>query len=188
MDFKPVFFDNPQDFRKWLTENHDKKNEIWVGMYKKSSGKIAMNYKEALDEALCFGWIDGIVKRYDEASYMQRFTPRRAKSIWSKINRDNIKRLTNEGRMMPAGIAQVESAKKDGRWDAAYDSPKNAKPSKEFFDALKKDKKASEFYKTLNKTNIYAISWRLQTAKKPETKERRIKEIISMLTKNEKYH
>jgi uncharacterized protein YdeI (YjbR/CyaY-like superfamily) len=184
----PTFFKTQRDFRKWLSDNHDKETEIWIGMYKKASGKTAVNYKEALDEALCFGWIDGIARRHNEESYMQRFTPRRAKSIWSKINRENIKRLTRAGQMMPSGVAQVTAAKNDGRWDTAYDSPKNSKPPKEFVDELKKNKVAYKFYETLNKTNTYAISWRLQTAKKAETKERRTNEIIAMLEKGEKFH
>lgn len=160
------FFKTQNDFRKWLEMNHDKEIELWIGMYKKASGKMGITYKEALDEALCFGWIDGISKKYNEESYIQRFAPRRPKSVWSKINKGNIKRLTKAGKMTEAGLAQVLVAKKDGRWKAAYDSPKNAKPPKEFFDLLEKNKKAEEFYKTLNRTNINAISFQLQTAKK----------------------
>jgi len=185
---KPQFFKTQKDFRDWLTKNHDKETEIWVGMWKKASGKTGLNYDQALEEALCFGWIDGLVNKYNEESYMQRFTPRRAKSIWSKVNVGHIERLTKEGKMMPSGIAAVEAAKKDGRWDAAYDSPKDAKPPKEFFELLSKNKKAEEFYKTLNRTNINAISFRIQTAKKEETKARRMKMIIEMLGRGEKLY
>ncbi len=157
-------------------------------MYKKASGKTGMNYDEALEEALCFGWIDGIMKKYDEESYVQRFTPRRAKSIWSKINVGKVERLIKEGKMMPSGMEQIEVAKKDGRWDAAYDSPRHAKPPKEFIESLNKNKKAKEFYGTLSKSNTYAIVWRIQTAKKPETKAKRIKQIIEMLERGEKFH
>lgn len=114
---KPKFFKTQSEFRGWLGKNHDKETEVWIGMYKKASGKAGINYDEALDEALCFGWIDGMAKGIDEESYMQRFTPRRPKSNWSKINKGHIERLTGEGRMMPSGIAAVEAAKKDGRWN-----------------------------------------------------------------------
>jgi uncharacterized protein YdeI (YjbR/CyaY-like superfamily) len=185
---KPLFLKNQQEFRDWLTQNHDKETEVWIGMWKKASGKTGMTYKEALDEALCFGWIDGLVNKYDEESYMQRFSPRRSKSVWSKINVGNIERLIKEGKMMPSGLKTVKDAKKDGRWDAAYASPKDAKPSREFIELLSKNKKAEEFFKTLNKTNTYAILWRIETAKKQETKEKRMKEIIEMLEKGEKFH
>lgn len=113
---KPRFFKTPEDFRIWLEKNHNQETEIWVGFYKKSSGKGDMNYDQALDEALCFGWIDGLAKGYDEVSYLQRFTQRRIKSNWSKININHVKRLIKEGRMRESGIKAVEAAKKDGRW------------------------------------------------------------------------
>lgn len=185
---KPTFFKTQKDFREWLVKNHDKESEIWIGMWKKASGKTGVDYDQALEEALCFGWIDGIVNKYNEESYMQRFTPRRTKSIWSKINVGHIERLTKEGRMMPSGIAAVEAAKKDGRWDAAYASSKNAKATKEFLALLTQNKKALEFYKTLNKSNTYAIYWRIETAKKAETKEKRMKDIIEMLERGEKFY
>ncbi|HYD35694.1 MAG TPA: YdeI/OmpD-associated family protein [Vitreimonas sp.] len=187
MNIKPLFFKTPAEFRKWLSAHHDNETEIWVGFWKKASGKTGMNYDQALDEALCFGWIDGIVNKYDDLSYAQRFTPRRAKSVWSKINTQHIERLTREGKMMPAGIAAVEAAKADGRWAQAYESPANAKIPEDFLIALKHNKKAAEFFKTLNKTNTFYIAYQLQRAKKEETRKRRIEKMIQMLENGKKF-
>ena len=155
---------------------------------KKNSGYPTVTYKEAVDEALCFGWIDGQSQSLDELAYLQRFTPRRAKSIWSKINTEHVARLVKEGKMDPAGLAQVEAAKKDGRWQKAYSSPANMKIPDDFLKELEKQPKAKAFFKTLSKTNLYAIGYRLETAKKPETRERRMKIILEMLNNEEKFH
>lgn len=184
----PTFFVSPLEFHTWLEHNHDKESEIWVGFWKKASGKEGMSYAQAVDEALCFGWIDGLVNKYDELSYAQRFSPRRSKSVWSKINTQHIDRLTKEGRMMPSGLATVDAAKADGRWDRAYDSPVNAVVPKEFLAELKKNKKAETFFRTLNKSNLYSIVFALQNAKKEETKIRRIASIIQKLEREEKFH
>jgi uncharacterized protein YdeI (YjbR/CyaY-like superfamily) len=184
---KPKFFKSQSEFREWLNKNYDKEDEVWIGIYKKASGKEGINYDQALDEALCFGWIDGIVKKYDEDSYMQRFTPRRPKSNWSKNNVNHIERLTKEGKMMPFGLAAVEAAKKDGRWDAAYHSPANMVMPEDFLAELKKNQKAREFFETLNKANKYYIGYQLQSAKKDETRERRKKKIIKMLEQGKKF-
>ncbi len=120
----PKFFKTSAEFREWLEKNHNRESEIWVGMFKKASGKGGISYDVALEEALCFGWIDGIAKKYDADSYMQRFTPRRSKSNWSKINVGHIERLIKEGKMTEAGLAAVETAKKDGRWEAAFEPGK----------------------------------------------------------------
>ncbi len=178
---KSVFFQTAGEFRGWLDENHDKELEIWVKFNKKSSGKGGMNRTEALDEVLCFGWIDGIVKSFDEDSFIQRYTPRTKKSMWSKINTANIERLTKEGRMRESGLREVERAKADGRWGAAYDSPINSKIPEDFTEQLKKNKKAEVFFGGLNKTSLFMIAYRLQTAKTSETRERRIKDIIDKL-------
>lgn len=183
-----LFFDTQRDFRSWLEKNHDTQTEVWVGFWKKASGKVGMNYDEALDEALCFGWIDGLVNKYDENSYMQRFTPRKPKSIWSKVNTQHIERLSKAGKMMPSGIAVVEAAKADGRWEKAYESPANMKVPADFLDTLKKHPKAEAFFLTLNKTNTFAIAFRLQNAKKEETRVRRMENIIQMLEKGEKFY
>lgn len=145
-------------------------------------------YNEALDVALCYGWIDGQVKRYDENSYIQKFTPRRPKSIWSKRNIDHVARLLEEGRMKPSGIKEAEKAKNDGRWEKAYDSPGNMVVPEDFIQELTKNEKALEFFGSLNRVNKYSIAWRLQTAKNPETRDKRIKEILIMLEKGEKFH
>ena len=181
-------FKDSTEWEQWLEKNCENSNGIWVRFANKNSGLISMSYSEALDVALCFGWIDSLVNKYDEKSHIQKFTPRRIRSIWSKINLEKIERLTKEGKMRPTGIAQVEAAKVDGRWDAAYDSPATSTIPDEFMVELAKNKKAKEFFMTLNKSNLYAIAWRLQTAKKPETKVNRTKAIIAMLAKGEKLH
>lgn len=181
-------FKTPTAFRKWLVAHKDETAGIWLRFFKKASGEKTISYLEALDEALCFGWIDGQVKPFDERSWIQRFTPRRPRSGWSKRNTQFAERLIAEGRMMPEGLLQIEAAKTDGRWAAAYDSPRNAVPPEDFLRALEKHKKAKAFFGTLNKANVYAIVYRLQTAKKPETRERRMKAILEMLKRGEKYH
>ena len=181
-------FKSPSVFRKWLTANHDKVDGIWLRFYKAKSGHATVTYAEALDQALCHGWIDGQVKKYDDISWIQKFTPRRARSSWSKRNTEHVARLTKGGHMAPAGLKAVEAAKADGRWAAAYDSPRNAAPPADFLKALGKDKKAKAFFETLNRVNIYAIFYRLQTAKKPETRERRMQNILAMLKRGEKFH
>lgn len=181
-------FKTPEAWREWLTKNHSKSDGIQLQFYKKDSGKKSINYAQALDEALCFGWIDSQVNKYDADSYIQRFTPRRSRSMWSKRNREHVARLINEKKMTSAGLKEIELAKTDGRWESAYDSPKNMKVPADFLKELKKNKKAYAFYQTLNKTNIYAIAWRLQTAKKPETREKRFKALLSMLAKENKIH
>jgi len=181
-------FETPDAFEKWLAKHHNNVNGILLRFFKKESGKKSITYKEAVDEALCYGWIDGRANKFDDESWIQKFTPRRAKSIWSKRNIDNIERLTTLAKMKPAGLDEVAKAKADGRWAQAYDSPKEMQLPDDFMKALLKNKKAKAFFETLNKTNKYAIGWRLQTAKKPETKEKRIKAIVEMLSKEQKFH
>ena len=185
---KILTFKTPNAFEKWLAKNHNKVSVAWLRFFKKESGKAGITYKQAVDEALCYGWIDGQANKYDDESWIQKFTPRSAKSIWSKKNTENIERLIALGKMKPAGLEEVEKSKADGRWAKAYDSPKEMQMPEEFIKELSKNKKAKAFYETLNKTNKYAIGWRLQTAKKPETKEKRIKTIIEMLSKGQKFH
>ena len=129
-----------------------------------------------------------MANKYDDLSYLQKFTPRRKRSIWSKRNIEHVERLISEGRMQPAGLRQIEAAKADGRWDQAYDSPANMEVPADFLEELSKDPAAKAFFDTLNKTNLYAIGWRLQTAKKPETRAKRMKAILEMLSKGEKFH
>ncbi|PKP33457.1 MAG: bacteriocin-protection protein, YdeI/OmpD-associated family [Bacteroidetes bacterium HGW-Bacteroidetes-16] len=183
-----ISFNSPQEWNAWLEQNHRNSNGVWLRIYKKDTGIPTTTHAQALEEALCFGWIDGQAKKYDEASYLQKFTPRRAKSIWSKRNVDYVAQLEKEGRMKSAGREQIEAAKADGRWDRAYDSPVNMTMPEDFLKELAKNKKAQAFFKTLNKTNTFAIGWRLQTAKKPETREKRMKMILEMLAREEKFH
>jgi uncharacterized protein YdeI (YjbR/CyaY-like superfamily) len=186
---QPVLtFKTQKEWEKWLSQNHDKSDGIWIRFYKKSSNLPTVTYAQALDEALCYGWIDGQAKSLDELSYLQRFTPRRKRSIWSKRNTEHIARLEKIGKMKPAGNLQVEQAKADGRWQAAYESPKNTVVPDDFLKELAKNKNANAFFKTLNKTNTYAIAWQLQSAKRPETRDRRKKKLIAMLARGEKLY
>jgi uncharacterized protein YdeI (YjbR/CyaY-like superfamily) len=187
-DFPVLFFESQDEWRTWLEQNHNNARGVWLRFYKKGSSITSLNYAGALDEALCYGWIDGQSKTSDEKSYLQKFTPRRAKSIWSKRNIEHIARLIKEGKMKPSGLKEAESAKADGRWDRAYDSPGKQSIPEDFLLKLSKDKKALAFFESLNKANTYAITWRLQTAKKPETREKRMKIILEMLSRGEKFH
>ena len=187
-DLQIVSFNSPTDFDNWLELNRINTKGIWVRFFRKNSGITSITYDEALDVALCYGWIDGQVKKHDENSYLQKFTPRRPKSMWSKRNVDHITRLETECRMKPSGMIEVEKAKKDGRWERAYDSPGKMVVPVDFIELLSKNKKAFDFFESLNKTNKYSIGWRLQTAKNPETREKRIMEIINMMNKGEKFH
>lgn len=179
-------FKTAKTFETWLAKNHDKSSGLWIKIFKKDSGKKTINYAEALDIALCYGWIDGQKQTYDEHAWLQKFCPRRAKSIWSKINIGHIERLINEGRMRTAGLKAVEKAKEDGSWEKAYDSSSTMTIPEDFLKALSKNKKAAAFFKGLNKTNLFSIGFRLHTAKKQETRDRRMKEIIEMLARGEK--
>jgi uncharacterized protein YdeI (YjbR/CyaY-like superfamily) len=181
-------FKTAKAFETWLMKNHDKSNGLWLKLFRKDSEQKSISYAEALDIALCYGWIDGQKQAHDEQAWLQRFCPRGAKSIWSKKNTEHIERLINEGRMKPAGLEAVEKAKADGRWEKAYDSPSKMTIPEDFLKELSKNKKAEAMFKGLNKTNLFSIGFRLQTAKKQETKEKRIKEIIEMLAKGEKFH
>jgi uncharacterized protein YdeI (YjbR/CyaY-like superfamily) len=181
-------FSTPTKWNRWLEKHHASSDGVWLQLYKKDSGVASINHTQALDEALCFGWIDGQAKSYDERSYLQKFTPRRARSIWSKRNIEHIARLDKEGKMRPAGWKEVEAAKSDGRWERAYDSPANMVMPDDFLQRLTKNKKSAAFFESLNKTNKFAIGWRLQTAKKPETREKRMKAILQMLKEGKKFH
>ena len=184
----PRFFKTSAALRNWFEKNHDKSKELWIGFYKKSSEKKAIGYAEALDQALCFGWIDGIKKSVDEDSFDNRFTPRKAGGNWSKVNTDHAERLIDADLMMPAGLKEVALAKEDGRWARAYHPPSTASVPEDFLKALAKRKKAKAFFVTLSKANVYAITYRLQNSKKPETRERWITRIIEMLSRGETFH
>lgn len=171
----------------WLKINHSRSNGVWLCIQKRESAKKSLTYAEALDAALCYGWIDGQKNRHDKNSWLQKFTPRRPRSGWSKKNTEHANRLIQAGKMKPSGLAEIEAAKKDGRWKAAYDSPSNASIPEDFLKALSRNKKAEAFFKTLNKANLYSISYRLQTAKTPKTREKRMKTILAMMANGEKF-
>jgi uncharacterized protein YdeI (YjbR/CyaY-like superfamily) len=175
-------------FRRWLKANHAAHPGIWMQIAKKDSGIASISYAEALDEALCYGWIDGQKKSFDANHWLQKFTRRGARSVWSKINIGHIERLTNEGRMHPAGQAAVDAAKADGRWEQAYQSSTNAEVPADFIAAISQHTQAKAFFDTLNKANRYAIYFRLTTAKKPETRARRFDQLLGMMQRGEKLH
>jgi uncharacterized protein YdeI (YjbR/CyaY-like superfamily) len=181
-------FRSSADFRQWLAQNHAGSSGIWLRFFKKSSNEKSLSYAEALDQALCYGWIDGQKKPLDAQSWLQRFTPRRPKSGWSKINTEHVARLTKAGAMTAAGLAAVAAAKADGRWEAAYASQRNAGPPDDFLKELGKNKKAKAFFDTLNKANVYSIVYRLQSAKKPETRAKRMNTILAMMAQGKKFH
>ena len=172
----------------WLGKNQNTAAGLWMRIAKKASGTKSITYPEAVEIALCHGWIDGLKRPESDTTWLQRFTPRRKKSIWSEINREKALALIASGRMKPAGLAEVERAKLDGRWDAAYQSPKSATMPADFRKELDRHPKANAFFKTISKTNSYAILWRIQTAKKAETRAKRIKDFIERLEKGETIH
>jgi uncharacterized protein YdeI (YjbR/CyaY-like superfamily) len=183
-----ILFESLADWETWLAEHYSDEQGVIMKIAKKGSGIISITQPEALDGALCYGWIDGIRRGLDDKYYLQKYTPRRAKSTWSKVNVEKIVQLTLAGRMQPSGIAAVDAAKKDGRWDAAYDSQKNMTIPEDFQVALDKNPAAKSMYETLNKTNKFAISFRIQTAKKPETRQARIEKFIGMLERGKKIY
>ncbi|MBS1558835.1 MAG: YdeI/OmpD-associated family protein [Bacteroidetes bacterium] len=183
-----IEFRTAKTFETWLKKNHDNSNGLWLKIFKKDSGKKTISYAEALDVALCYGWIDGQKQAHDEQAWLQKFCPRSAKSIWSKINTGHVERLINEGRMKPAGLKAVEKAKADGRWEKAYDPPSKMTIPEDFLRELSKNKKAEAIFKDISKTHLFSIGFRLQTAKKQETREKRMKEIIEMLAREKKFH
>jgi uncharacterized protein YdeI (YjbR/CyaY-like superfamily) len=188
-DGKPVLtFASQAEWEAWLDAEHASADGVWLKFAKKGSGVETVVYAEALDVALCYGWIDSQVARLDERFYLQKFTPRRARSKWSRINRDKIEELTRQGRMRTAGLEQVELAKADGRWDAAYASPANLEMPDDLQAALDASAKAAAFWETLNKSNRYAIVFQLEDAKKPETRARRLEKFVGMLERGEKLY
>jgi uncharacterized protein YdeI (YjbR/CyaY-like superfamily) len=181
-------FRTSKELRAWLARHHSRATCLLLRICKKGSGLESITYAEALDEALCFGWIDGQKLPLDAKSWVQRFTPRKPRSGWSKRNTAHVERLIQANQMTPAGLKEVEAAKADGRWAAAYDSPADATVPPEFTEELARNPKAKLFFSTLNRANLYAIAYRLQTAKLPETKAKRMKSIIEMLARGERFH
>jgi uncharacterized protein YdeI (YjbR/CyaY-like superfamily) len=183
-----IAFESAKQWERWLAKSHSRSSGLWLRFFKKGSGTASVSHAEALTAALCYGWIDGQLKKHDEASWLRKFTPRRANSIWSKRNCELVEQLAEAGKMRPAGVKEMQAAKEDGRWHKAYDSPSKMTVPGYFLQALSKNKKARTFFQTLNRANTYAISWRLQTAKKPETQAKRMQAIIEMLAEGRQFH
>lgn len=187
-DIPIVEFSTANQWRQWLTANYANQAGVWLRLYKKNAGITSLTHAEALDQALCFGWIDGQAKKLDDVSWIIKFTPRREKSMWSKRNKTLVERLIQEKQMTIHGLKEIDRAKKDGRWDAAYDSPKNMTVPQDFVRLIAIDTEAHHFYKTLNKANLYAIAWRLQTARTEKTREHRFKKLVDMMKNKQKLH
>ena len=175
-------------FFDWLAGEHGSSRGVWLRLARKGSGAASITYAEAIDVALAWGWIDGQKRRGDEAWWLQKFTPRGVKSVWSKINREKALALIEAGAMQPAGLAEVERAKQDGRWGMAYDPPSRAKVPDDLRAALAKNARAAAFFRALDAKNRYSVLWRVQTAKKEETRRKRIAGLVAMLARGEKVH
>jgi len=187
-DIPVMQFKRQKDWAAWLAKHHASSPGIWLQIAKTTSSLTSVSYAEALEIALCYGWIDAQKKSCDASSWLQKFTPRGANSLWSKINREKAEALIRGGQMQPAGLQAVAQAKHNGRWEAAYDSQSRASVPSDFQAELDKNAKAKAFFATLNSQNRYAILFRIQTAKKAETRARRIEQFIRMLAKQEKLH
>jgi uncharacterized protein YdeI (YjbR/CyaY-like superfamily) len=181
-------FSSAAELEAWLEANHASSDGIWLKIAKKGSGETSVTHAEALTLALCFGWIDSQRKGLDEKFFLQRFTPRRPRGRWSRINRDQAEELIAAGRMRPSGLAEVEAARADGRWDAAYEGQRRAQVPDDLRRELDRNAPAREFFATLDSSNRYAILYRLDEAKKPETRERRLRKFVTMLERGEKIH
>jgi uncharacterized protein YdeI (YjbR/CyaY-like superfamily) len=187
-DNTTLLFADQRAWEVWLGAHHTTSGGVWLRLAKKGASIQSLTYAEAIEGALCYGWIDAQKKGESEHAWLQRFTPRRAKSIWSKINREKAAALIKAGRMQAAGLEQVARARQDGRWDAAYDSPAGAEVPDDLAAALKRNARAKAFFGTLDRANRYAILWRVQTAKKAETRAARIRKFVEMLERHEKLH
>ena len=183
-----MLFATPEEWLAWLEANGAEAPGLWLQLAKKGSGLTSITYDQAVEGALCYGWIDGHKRAFDERTWLQKFTPRRPKSIWSKINREKAQRLMDAGQMRPAGLAAVQAAQQDGRWDAAYDSQSNATVPEDFQIALDGNEEAKRFFATLNSTNRYAILFRIHQAKRADTRAKRIADFVAMLARQEKFY
>jgi len=188
LDLPVQSFANQKGWAAWLNKNHKTSSGIWLKLAKKLSGIQSVTYDEAIEVALCYGWIDGQKGSYDETCWLQKFTPRGPKSIWSKINTEKVLKLIESGRMKPAGLKAVENAKLDGRWDAAYAPQSKATVPEDLQVELDRNKKAKAFFATLDSRNRYAILHRIHNAKKPQTRVKRIEQFIRMLERKEKIY
>jgi len=188
-DGRPILaFASSEAWDAWLEREHATSDGVWIKFAKKDSGIASVVYAEAVEIALCYGWIDSQALSLDERFYLQKFTPRRARSKWSRVNRDKVVLLTKQGRMRPAGLAQVELAKQDGRWQAAYASSRTVTVPADLRRALDENPKAREFFAALSKSNRFAIVYQLEDAKKPETRVRRLEKFVAMLNRGEKLY
>ncbi|HEY8977925.1 MAG TPA: YdeI/OmpD-associated family protein [Burkholderiaceae bacterium] len=187
-EIESTLFRNARAFEAWLKKNHANSDGLWLRIAKRGAAEPSVTYPEAVEIALCWGWIDGQKKGLDEQHFLQRFTPRRARSIWSKINVDKVAALIDAGRMQPPGHAQIEAAKADGRWAQAYDGAKTSTVPDDLVAALAANPPAQAFFATISATNRYAVLWRIQTAVKPETRARRIAQLVDMLARGETVH
>jgi uncharacterized protein YdeI (YjbR/CyaY-like superfamily) len=181
-------FKTRKEFAAWLDKNHKTSPALWVRMGRKASGIKSITYAEGVEVALCYGWIDAQKLPESETAWLQRFMPRRPRSIWSKVNREKALALIANGQMTQAGLVEIERARKDGRWEAAYDSQAGASVPVDFEKELERHPKAKAFFKSISAANRYAITWRLQTAKKAETRAKRMRSFIEMLEKGETLH
>ncbi len=186
-DAEIVAFPCAKDWQRWLASHHASSHGVWLRFFKKSSGVPSVTHDEALETALCYGWIDGQLKKYDAESWLHRFAPRRPRSLWSRRNREWAERLTRARKMRAAGRREMEAAQADGRWERAYDSPAKMTLPPDFVAALSRNDEARKFFETLNRVNIYSIAWRLQTAK-PEARAKRLRAIVEMLAAGKKFH
>jgi uncharacterized protein YdeI (YjbR/CyaY-like superfamily) len=183
-----IAFASPEAWERWLEDNHGASDGVWIKMGKKQAGVESVRYPEVLECALCFGWIDARREALDERHFLQRFTPRRPRSKWSRINRDTAERLITERRMRPAGLAEVERARADGRWEAAYEGQRRITVPKDLQRELDARPSASAFFAGLSSQNRYAILYRLQDAKRPQTRARRLQQFVAMLEAGETIH
>ena len=184
----PSLFKNARTFETWLKKHHASSDGLWLQIAKRGAHESSVTYAEAVEIALCWGWIDGQKKSLDDQHFLQRFTPRRARSVWSKVNVEKVAALIAAGRMQAPGLAQVEAAKADGRWARAYDGARTSVVPEDLLAALDAQPQAKAFFATINASNRYAVLWRIQTAVKPETRARRIAQLVAMLARGETVH
>jgi len=182
------FFERQRDWATWLKDNHKTSTGVWLQLAKQDAGVQSVSYDEAIEVALCFGWIDGQKKAHSEQYWLQKFTPRSIKSVWSKINKEKALALIKAGKMKPAGLKEIERAKLDGRWNAAYDSASTSSVPNDFQLALDGNMRAKKFFGTLDSRNRYAVLFRIQTAKNSETRAKKISQFVQMLKRHEKVH
>lgn len=187
-DLPVVGFATVKGWEQWLADNHDRSPGLWLKIAKAGSGTATVTYKQALEAALCYGWIDGQKAALDESFWLQRFTPRKPDSAWSKINREKAEELIEQGRMRPPGLAAVEAARARGTWDRAYASQSTATVPADLQAALDQNPQAASFFASLDGANRYAILYRIHAAKRPETRAARIEKFIAMLNASERIH